>query len=113
LSKWRRFAGPRHAAHRTQYNFPLMTARIPCHVLVLALVILGAGALPAGAEEVTSADHLVVRKAERKLYLYHGDELLGAYRISLGLHPVGHKEREHDYRTPEGHYELSQRNTRS
>ena len=39
--------------------------------------------------------------------------MLGSYRISLGLNPVGHKEREHDYRTPEGHYELSQRNTRS
>jgi murein L,D-transpeptidase YafK len=92
-----------------------MTARVPCHLLILALAILGAGtgALRAGAEELTAADHLVVRKAERKLYLYHGDELLGSYRISLGLHPVGHKEREHDYRTPEGHYELAQRNTRS
>jgi len=90
-----------------------MTSRPPCHLLILALAILGAGASSAGAEELTSADRLVVHKAERKLYLYHGHELLGSYRISLGLNPVGHKEREHDYRTPEGHYELAQRNTRS
>ena len=102
-----------YVAHRIQYNFPPMTARVPCHLLILALAVLGAGALRCGAEELTAADHLVVHKAERKLYLYHGQDLLGSYRISLGLHPVGHKEREHDYRTPEGHYELSQRNTRS
>jgi murein L,D-transpeptidase YafK len=90
-----------------------MTVRAACRLLILSFAILGAGASGARAEELTPADHLVVRKGERKLYLYHGEELLGSYRISLGLHPVGHKERENDYRTPEGHYELSQRNTRS
>ena len=82
-----------------------------------ALVLLAAALLAPGpaarSDELTPADHVVVRKAERKLYLYHGDELLGAYRIALGLNPVGHKERENDYKTPEGHYTLAQRNTRS
>jgi murein L,D-transpeptidase YafK len=62
---------------------------------------------------LTLADHVVVRKAEHKLYLYSGDRLIGEYRISLGLNPVGTKEREHDFRTPEGRYLLTRRNTRS
>ena len=83
----------------------------------LSLALLGAALLApapeARSDELTAADHVVVRKAERKLYLYRGEELLGAYRIALGLNPVGHKERENDYKTPEGHYTLAQRNTRS
>ncbi len=70
-------------------------------------------AQPARADQLTAADHVVVRKAEHKLYLYQGDRLLGAYRIALGLNPNGQKEREHDFRTPEGRYVLARRNTRS
>jgi murein L,D-transpeptidase YafK len=65
------------------------------------------------AEEMAAADHVVVHKAQRKLYLYHGTQLLGEYRVALGLSPVGQKERERDFRTPEGRYYLSRRNTRS
>jgi murein L,D-transpeptidase YafK len=59
------------------------------------------------------ADHIVVRKAAHMLYLYHGKQLLDAYHIELGLDPVGQKEREDDFRTPEGHYRLERRNPRS
>ncbi len=31
----------------------------------------------------------------------------------MGLNPNGQKEREHDFRTPEGRYNLARRNTRS
>ena len=89
-----------------------MIARF-CLLMVVALASLALPGAPRCAEELTPADRVVVRKAERKLYLYRGGELLGSYRISLGLNPVGHKERENDYRTPEGHYELAARNTRS
>ena len=88
---------------------------LPGLALVLALalgVFTGAGAV-AVAEELTVADHVIVRKAERKMYLYRGEELLASYRIALGLNPVGHKQRENDFRTPEGHYLLAQRNARS
>lgn len=61
----------------------------------------------------STADHVVVRKSEHRLYLYSGERLIGEYRISLGLNPVGQKEREHDFRTPEGRYFLSRRNTHS
>lgn len=79
----------------------------------LATALAASGPLGAFAEEVSAADHVVVRKAERKLYLYRGDQLLGEYRVALGLNPVGHKQRERDFRTPEGRYTLAQRNTHS
>ncbi len=67
----------------------------------------------ASAAEIAAADHVVVRKAEHRLYLYSGKQLLGEYKVSLGLNPVGTKEREHDFRTPEGRYYLARRNARS
>src|SRR3981189_3556371 len=67
----------------------------------------------AAAEEIAAATLVVVHKAEHKLYLYSGSRLLGQYKVQLGLRPAGQKEREHDFRTPEGHYYLSRRNTRS
>jgi murein L,D-transpeptidase YafK len=65
------------------------------------------------ADEIATGDHIVVHKAEHKLYLYSGARLLGEYKVELGLNPVGQKEQEHDFRTPEGHYYLERRNTRS
>ena len=53
------------------------------------------------------ADFVVVKKTERKLYLYRGDEILKTYRIALGKQPDGHKIREGDSRTPEGLYTVS------
>ena len=65
-------------------------------------------ALPAGAR-VTMADHVVVNKTERRLYLMKGDEVLREYKIALGLAPAGHKKQEGDFRTPEGRYLLTRR----
>jgi murein L,D-transpeptidase YafK len=59
------------------------------------------------------ADQVVVNKSERKLYLMREGEVLRAYRIALGLDPVGHKQREGDFRTPEGEYRLVRRNPQS
>jgi murein L,D-transpeptidase YafK len=79
---------------------------------IAVLVALGQQ-LPAAAAEIAAADHVVVHKAEHRLYLYSGSRLLGEYKVALGLSPVGTKEREHDFRTPEGRYFLVRRNTRS
>jgi len=62
---------------------------------------------------LTPVDRVVVRKGERRMYLYRGDQLVRRYRISLGLVPGGHKEREGDFRTPEGRYYLTRRNPQS
>jgi len=84
---------------------------LPCLMLLAAPI--AAPSTIAHAEEIAAADHIVVHKREHKLYLYSGDRLLGQYKVNLGLSPVGQKEREHDFRTPEGHYYLARRNTRS
>jgi murein L,D-transpeptidase YafK len=81
--------------------------------LFIGAAVLTAGAGGAAAAEILPADRAEVHKAEHKLYLYSGSRLLGAYRVALGLNPVGQKEREHDFRTPEGRYSLARRNTRS
>ena len=60
-----------------------------------------------------TADRVVVYKGERKMLLMRGDSILRSYKISLGLNPVGHKERAGDFRTPEGRYRLTRRNPRS
>lgn len=60
-----------------------------------------------------TADRVVVYKGDRKMLLMHGDSILRTYKVSLGLNPVGHKERAGDFRTPEGRYRLTRRNPRS
>ena len=51
-----------------------------------------------------SIDHIIVEKAERKMYLYKGDEIKGVLPVSLGKNPVGQKQRKGDNRTPEGEF---------
>jgi murein L,D-transpeptidase YafK len=58
-------------------------------------------------------DHVVVRKAQRRLVLMHGGNVVRSYHVSLGLNPIGQKERSGDFRTPEGTYRLERRNPRS
>jgi murein L,D-transpeptidase YafK len=58
-------------------------------------------------------DRIVVRKSDRRLYLMDGGRIVRSYKIALGLNPVGPKERDGDFRTPEGRYYLARRNPRS
>lgn len=88
--------------------------------LLVGLLALGAAAPALRADifegapgRLELADLVVVRKSERRLTLYRAGRELKEYRISLGLNPTGHKEREGDFRTPEGRYLLTRRNARS
>jgi murein L,D-transpeptidase YafK len=65
------------------------------------------------AKPVPLADRIIVRKGLRRLYLMRGNDVLRSYKIALGLHPVGQKERSGDFRTPEGRYFLTRRNAHS
>lgn len=58
------------------------------------------------------ADRVVVRKAERRLELHRGDEVLRSFSVALGFQPDGPKQHQGDGRTPEGRYTLSRRQTR-
>lgn len=100
---------------------PTWMARAAAAVL-LALVALPGGGLRAEPAQVPAASsptampvvsRVVVHKQARRMELLSGDQVVRTYRISLGLQPQGHKEREGDYRTPEGRYYLTRRNPRS
>ncbi|GAC1454409.1 MAG: hypothetical protein PVS2B3_06460 [Steroidobacteraceae bacterium] len=58
-------------------------------------------------------DRVVVHKAQRRLDLMHGGNVVRSYHVALGLNPTGQKERSGDFRTPEGDYRLDRRNSRS
>jgi murein L,D-transpeptidase YafK len=68
---------------------------------------------PSVSATVPVADQVLVRKSERRLYLLRHGEVLRSYRVALGLIPDGPKERAGDFRTPEGRYQLTRRNSRS
>jgi murein L,D-transpeptidase YafK len=83
----------------------------------LAATVLIALALPgpavATSEVLRPADQVVVVKSERRLYLMRDGQPMKSYKIALGLNPSGPKEREGDFRTPEGRYRLDMRNSSS
>jgi murein L,D-transpeptidase YafK len=66
-----------------------------------------------GGASYELADRIVIEKGARRLYLLRGDSVLVEYPVKLGLNPYGHKQREGDFRTPEGTYHLSRRNPHS
>jgi murein L,D-transpeptidase YafK len=59
------------------------------------------------------ADYVVVDKSDRKLYLYKAGRVLREFNVELGQMPTGPKQREGDFRTPEGKYFLDERNVNS
>lgn len=67
----------------------------------------------APSAQLPTASRVVVYKAQRRMDLMRGAEVLRSYKVSLGLMPEGHKERVGDFRTPEGRYQLARRNARS
>jgi murein L,D-transpeptidase YafK len=66
---------------------------------------------PAGV--LQPVDRVVVHKAKRLMELYRDGSLIASYKVSLGLVPSGQKQREGDFRTPEGRYRLTRRNAES
>jgi murein L,D-transpeptidase YafK len=64
-------------------------------------------------ENLPVVDHVIVRKADRRLFLMQGDAIVRTYKVALGLNPIGTKQRSGDFRTPEGTYRLVRRNPRS
>ena len=89
-----------------------MSALLRLPGLVL-LAVIGAAPSTAPASAIEMADRVVVRKSERRLLLMRGDRILRSFDVALGLSPTGHKQREGDFRTPEGNYRLAGRNPNS
>ena len=80
-------------------------------VPVAAAAATSGGAFAAGGSgHFELADRVVVRKSTRKLLLMRDNHVVAEYPVRLGLNPVGPKQREGDFRTPEGTYWLARRN---
>ena len=81
-----------------------------CAAVVVAALFLPSapGVLQAG--EFPVADKVVVEKSSRKLHLLKGGVAFRTFDIALGIRPIGDKEREGDFKTPEGEYLLDARN---
>src|SRR5688572_22225395 len=62
--------------------------------------------IPAKATPLPYVTRVVVHKAQRRLELMQGSQVVRSYKVALGLMPEGHKERAGDFRTPEGSYAL-------
>jgi murein L,D-transpeptidase YafK len=60
-----------------------------------------------------SNPQIVIRKRERKLFLYEVEKLIKIYKIALGFEPVGNKERTGDGKTPEGEFYVAVKNSKS
>ena len=68
---------------------------------------------PVALKTPLSNPSILVKKAERKLFLYSDGRLVRTYHIGLGLSPAGDKEREGDYKTPEGDFYIFTKNDKS
>lgn len=94
-------------------------------VAMLALVVVGLGALtvwdfvksgkrlPPLAAPGHRATLILVEKAAHRLTLFNDGHVIKTFRVALGHHPTGPKQREGDSRTPEGEYTIDSRNGRS
>ena len=80
-------------------------------ILMIMLLPLLDGGLQASG--FPTADKVLVDKSDRKLHLLMNGEVFRTFDIALGIRPVGDKEYEGDFRTPEGTYLLDMRNPNS
>jgi hypothetical protein len=62
---------------------------------------------------LSQADHIVVWKGKRQMYIQRKGVILKKFKINLGNNPVGNKIKEGDGRTPEGHYRVDEKFFRS
>jgi murein L,D-transpeptidase YafK len=91
-----------------------MNFRDVARSLVLGIAL--AGAVTASAQtpppprNPSEVDRILVVKSERKMHLLSAGRIVRTFDISLGLMPQGPKEREGDFRTPEGVYYLEAKN---
>jgi murein L,D-transpeptidase YafK len=82
-------------------------------LILMLLAVPGVAPSSSSAAAIEMADRVVVRKSERRLLLMRGERVLRTFDVALGLSPTGHKQREGDFRTPEGNYRLAGRNPNS
>jgi murein L,D-transpeptidase YafK len=93
------------------------TAKIPYFISFLLLFAFFVSISSFAMRKGDKQHRILVKKAERKLYLYQiengRERLLKSYKIALGSTPTGTKRQQGDGATPEGDYYITHKNSRS
>ena len=76
----------------------------------LLAFVFGALSGSAFGSDFPVADEVIIEKGNRKLHLMKNGRAFRTFEIALGIAPVGDKEQEGDFKTPEGRYLLDGRN---
>ncbi|MDX2044480.1 MAG: L,D-transpeptidase family protein [Acidobacteriota bacterium] len=86
-------------------------------LILFNLLVAAILATTVSAEPPESSFRILVKKSERKLYLYETiggkERLRKTYQIALGNTPTGHKRKQGDGKTPEGEYYITHKNPKS
>ncbi len=96
---------------RDMYRKLLILMLLAAPIAAVHADSLGGLAGPAGM--LQPVDRVIVHKGKRVMEMYREGAVVASYKVSLGLVPTGQKQREGDYRTPEGRYRLTRRNAQS
>ena len=87
---------------------------IALSTIALALPLVGTpNQRPVPLDLPLSHPRILIRKGQRRLFLYSHGRLLRTFHVALGFSPVGDKEREGDGRTPEGDFYIFTKNENS
>jgi murein L,D-transpeptidase YafK len=84
-----------------------------CGATVFSLLLLSHFLCSVAAAPLQKADKVLVFKKLKRMHLLHKGKVLKKYSIALGRNLKGHKQREGDYRTPEGVYSISEKKQKS
>lgn len=78
--------------------------------LILSLVATSFFLPAAHGSDFPLADKVLIEKEKRKLHLMKDGQPFRTFDIALGVAPIGDKNQEGDFKTPEGSYMLDARN---
>jgi len=84
-------------------------------ILLISVALAAASIVPTTtlAGDFPLADKVLIEKEKRKLHLMRDGKSFRTFDIALGAVPVGDKNEEGDFKTPEGAYSLDARNPNS
>ena len=83
-------------------------------ILLLSALVASASFFSySSAGEFPLADKVLIEKGKRKLHLMKEGKPFRSFNIALGSAPIGDKNEEGDFKTPEGSYFLDARNPNS
>lgn len=87
-----------------------MAKKTALRTFLVAALVLSSVFSFAKSDPSYSPNRILIEKAARRLTLFKDGVVVKTYKVALGKHPVGAKERQGDGKTPEGVYMIDSRN---